>query len=362
MSRELSEHPLVSVAIPAFRAESFIEKTISSVRMQDHRPIEVVVVEDCSPDRTASEVERLAALWAEPGFEIRLLRQPENRGGAAALARGFSEARGEYLCWLSADDAFVGTTKLTEQVAELRARPGVSYATSYYMGPSVEDLAKDELVTASWDPARSYMDLVMRLSPRARLLGLLFRNPINGSTVMIDRDSWTRFGNFDASLGNIDQDSDLWMRYSALGATFSSIDTPSGFYRIHAGQTSNLREDCAIGASARRIRIIMAYERTGRLASLLLRTWPVMALAYRWEWYTERPLVAEYLCRAGLSKSRNLLVRRCLHRIGSELQSRNLVDLRLYALACSEADDTYESEEFGKFLAMLSRRRGGRSE
>jgi glycosyltransferase involved in cell wall biosynthesis len=351
-----SAAPLVSVVIPAYKAEEFIEEAIGSIRQQEHRPIEVVVVEDCSPDGTAAIVERLAAEWSGQEFVIRLLRQPENRGGAAALARGFAEARGAYLCWLSADDAFVGTTKLGEQIEQLSKRRGVSYATSYYRGPSAARLTQDDLVTAMWDPARAYMEWIMRLFPRARLIGLLFRNPINGSTVMIDRATWERSGSFDAILGNIDQDSDVWMRYSALGVRVSNISSASGFYRIHSGQTSNLQEDCVIGAAARRIRLVMAYEQTGRLPQLLRRTWPILALVHRWEWYVERPLAADYLCEAGLRVSRCMFVRRFLKKIQAAVATRGIADPRLAEAARAQAAETYESREFQAFIRRLSGR------
>lgn len=348
--------PIVSVVIPAYGAEAFIEEAIGSIREQSYRPIEVVVVEDCSPDRTAEVVAGLVHEWSEPGFEIRLLQQPVNSGGAAALSRGFKEAKGDYLCWLSADDAFVAPSKLAEQVAQLRSAPGISYARSYLSGPSPINREHDRVVDAMWDPARPYMERVMQRCPRARLIGLLFRNPINGSTVMIDRETWHANGNFDAILGNIDQDSDLWMRYSALGVRVSVIESLAGFYRIHPGQTSNLRTECMVAATARRIRILLAYERTGRLGVLLSRTLPILVLVHRWRWYVERPIVAEYLCGAGLRSSRNPLVRRVLTKLSETLRAENLVDRQLAEDARILAEETYASGEFQSFITRLGSR------
>lgn len=345
--------PLVSVVIPAYGAEAFIEETLSSVRQQDHRPVEVVVIEDCSPDRTAEIVQALADSWSDGSFRVRLFRQPANMGGAAALARGFREAEGEYLCWLSADDAFVGQTKLSEQVSELAEKPGISYARSFYRGPNLASVGPDELVTATWRVDWPVVERLMLLFPRARLMGLLFVNPINGSTVMMDRHTWRRCGNFDAALRNIDQDSDMWMRYSALGVRISSISTPAGFYRIHPGQTSNLREDCLIGAAATRIRMLMAYETVGRLRQLLSRTWPILAFADRWGWYRSRPLVADYLCEVGLLTSRNPAARYFLGRIRTRLESERLVDARLANVARAQARETSSSEEFARFVEAV---------
>jgi glycosyltransferase involved in cell wall biosynthesis len=89
----------VSVVIPAFQAEEFIVEAIASVLDQDHRPLEVVVVDDGSTDRTAALVAGLAR------DEIRYAHQ-ENRGAAAALNAGVRLARGEWISVLNADDVW----------------------------------------------------------------------------------------------------------------------------------------------------------------------------------------------------------------------------------------------------------------
>jgi len=366
MESPLNATEMVSVVIPAFNAAEFIETTIASIRQQSYRPIEVVVVDDGSSDRTAEIVESLREEWMAEGSRLRLIHQPENRGGAAALARGFSEARGAYLCWLSSDDAFVGTAKLAEQVAQLRKHPGVSYAEAFYQGPDPAVLTDDQLVVARWHATRRSINTIMERWHAARLVGLLFRVPINGSTVMIDRQTWTRCGNFDPVLRNIDQDSDMWLRYSALGVRIAPIREPAGFYRIHPGQTSNLRVDCIVGAAATRIRLLRALEESGRLARLLSRTWPVLALAYRHGWHRDRPIVASYLAERGLALSRNPLVRYWLDRINTSIEAERLVDADLSRAAREKADDYRDSGEFSDFEARLSRlphhhsRRGSR--
>lgn len=348
---------LVSVVIPAFQAADFIEEAIASIRRQSYRPIEVVVVDDGSFDNTPTIVEALRDRWSDEGFEVRLLRQPENLGGAAALARGFNEARGDYLCWLSSDDCFVGTSKLTEQVEQLQTHPGVSYSEAFYQGPDSHALTSDQLVIARWHTTRPCINALIERWHPARLVALLFRVPINGSTVMIDRETWSTQGNFDPVLRNIDQDSDMWLRYSALGVRIAPIATPSGFYRIHSGQTSNLRDECIIGAAATRIRVIRALEEAGRLHQLLSRTLPVLALAYRQRWHASRPIVAGYLAQRGLASSRNPLVRHWLRLIRESLDAEGLVNPILARAAYEKADEYYSAPEFVDFIRRLDRTR-----
>ncbi|MDI6901114.1 MAG: glycosyltransferase [Anaerosomatales bacterium] len=345
---------LVSVVIPAYGAEDYIEEAIASVRLQDHRPIEVVVVEDASPDRTAAVVQELSDRWRDASFQVRLLRQPQNMGGAAALARGFDMARGEYLCWLSADDAYVDPGYLTNQLAMLRSGADLAYARSFIRGPGSSDPSSNELVVAHWHRRLPWLDAILLRWAWGRLVALLFRVPINGSTVVIRRSAWKRMGNFDQILGNIDQDSDLWLRYSALGARFAMTSQgPAALYRMHAGQTSHQHTACLLGASATRIRIVMALEDVGLLRELLNRAWPILALAWRAGWYRVRPLTAAYLCAAAQRVGPHIVVRYWVQRINASLREEGLVDDAMYDRAVADAREWYESPEFARFRSRL---------
>ena len=97
---------LVSVIVPAYNAEAFISQSIQSALQQTHTDIEVIVVDDCSSDGTASLVAQSAA--ADP--RVCLLRNEANVGPAAARNRGILEAaRGAWIAILDADDAFEPT-------------------------------------------------------------------------------------------------------------------------------------------------------------------------------------------------------------------------------------------------------------
>ena len=108
--------PFVSVIIPAYNCERFIAEAVESVRRQDHRPIEIIVVDDGSTDGTSARVKNL-------GKDIRYVHQ-SNRGPAAARNRGIEMAKGEVFTFLDADD-YWPENKLEIQLAHLRRYPRI---------------------------------------------------------------------------------------------------------------------------------------------------------------------------------------------------------------------------------------------
>lgn len=89
----------ISVIIPVYNMEQYIEKSVRSVIDQTWRDLELIVVDDGSTDATGEILRRLAAQDAR----IRVIHQ-ENGGVSAARNTGLAEASGEYVAWLDGDD------------------------------------------------------------------------------------------------------------------------------------------------------------------------------------------------------------------------------------------------------------------
>lgn len=90
---------MISVVIPLYNKERQIAATLRSVLGQTFRDFEIVIVNDGSTDGSATEAKKLE----DP--RIRLLEQ-ENAGVSAARNRGAAEAKGEFIAFLDADDAW----------------------------------------------------------------------------------------------------------------------------------------------------------------------------------------------------------------------------------------------------------------
>ena len=91
----------VSVIIPAWKAASFIERAVSSALASTGVKVEVIVVDDASPDATFETIKRLAAANRSRVIAERL---PVNSGPSAARNRALDMAKGRYIAILDADD------------------------------------------------------------------------------------------------------------------------------------------------------------------------------------------------------------------------------------------------------------------
>lgn len=105
------KQPLVSVIMPAYNAEKYIEKAIMSVVNQTYTNWELIVIDDGSKDSTSEIVEKLA----KKDKRITFYANERNMGVARTRNRGFDLAKGEYVALLDSDDIWL-EEKLEKQI------------------------------------------------------------------------------------------------------------------------------------------------------------------------------------------------------------------------------------------------------
>jgi hypothetical protein len=115
---EVLEGPLISVVMPAYRAAPTVEMALRSLLAQTWTSLEVLVVDDASPDATAEVI--CDVVRQDP--RVRLLRHPENRGAYAARNTGLAAARGAFVTVHDADD-WSHPQKIARQVIDLAEHP-----------------------------------------------------------------------------------------------------------------------------------------------------------------------------------------------------------------------------------------------
>lgn len=283
--------PLVSIVIPAYNAEKYLHKSILSATIQEWKPLEIIVVNDGSSDKTQNIIDD----WIMSTENVKGVRLDKNQGAGNALRLGFEAAKGDYICWVSADDECIDVNKTRDQVnAMQQMNVDLSYYSCYLMGADKDNSKK---VCTHYIPHCSFLDNKIELDSELRFLSLLFQNPINGSSTMFKRETIERFGVFDSSLKRADADGDLWMRYSLLGAKVSRIKGCPLLYRTHSEQLSRDTKTMLYGTEVTRCRALESIEDTTYYFDALLNNnkW-LLYVMFILKQYKKRPFVSRMLC------------------------------------------------------------------
>lgn len=102
---------LISIIMAAYNAEKTIEQAINSVLSQTYPDFELLVVNDCSTDKTAM----LAEAIVKKDDRVRLISNEKNSGVSYTRKHGLEEASGEWVAILDSDDAWA-SEKLEKQI------------------------------------------------------------------------------------------------------------------------------------------------------------------------------------------------------------------------------------------------------
>lgn len=92
-------NPLVSVIVPVYNVEQYLDECLNSIRQQTYENLEIIVVEDCSTDKS---LEVLSKHLNDQ--RIKLIRHEKNSGLSAARNTGIDAAKGDYIMFVDSDD------------------------------------------------------------------------------------------------------------------------------------------------------------------------------------------------------------------------------------------------------------------
>jgi glycosyltransferase involved in cell wall biosynthesis len=208
---------LVSIVIPCYKGNRHLGAAIESCLRQTHRELEVIAVDDASPDDDF----RIAERYAAQDDRVRVIRRPHNGGVARAFNTGFEQARGEYFTRLAQDDLF-REDALGVMISHLRANPtaGLAYCDM--------QLVDDE---------GRYLQPMKCRNPSEALL------PCNrvGLCVMWPKAVWERVGPFNPRF-DFSEDYEFFLRLSRQFPLHKCGDADPFFFRYHPAQASARHE------------------------------------------------------------------------------------------------------------------------
>lgn len=139
----MTKQPIVSIVLPTFNGEKWIRQSIESVLNQTYQNIELIIVDDCSTDNTATIVD----FFRKKDNRIKVIHHSLNKKLPQSLNDGFSCAKGDYFTWTS-DDNWYDQSAIEEMVDFLSQNSQFDMVTANFR-IFQDDLFKSEYITAS---------------------------------------------------------------------------------------------------------------------------------------------------------------------------------------------------------------------
>ncbi len=195
---------LISCIVPVFNGERYIGAALESIFNQTYHPLQVIVADDGSTDHTIDAI---------AGYRDRItfLRQT-NLGYAAAKNLALSNAQGDFIAFLDADD-FWRPDKLTTQMARMREHPGIDLCFTRYENFWMPELAEEE---------RRYRGRPLSQPQSAWSI----------STLLARRTAFERFGNFQDGVRPL-ENMTWFLRASAAGAVIETLTEVLSYRRFN---------------------------------------------------------------------------------------------------------------------------------
>lgn len=210
-----SDTPLVSVVMPAYNAQRYIQETIRSLQEQTEKNWELLVVDDCSQDGTS----QLLAQLAHEDSRIHPIYNEKNRGAAASRNLALERCAGKYIAFLDADDVW-RPTKLARQLEKaFQTGADIIYCSYAMIDESGHPCHPDFIVQETTD-----------------LNSMLERSVFSCSTVLLRREALAdhRF-----RTDFYHEDYVLWLELLQAGCTAVGIADVLVNYRIVKNSRSN---------------------------------------------------------------------------------------------------------------------------
>lgn len=232
----MPEKPLISFLLFTYKQEEFVREAVAGAFAQTYSPLEIILTDDCSPDRTFEIMQEMAGGYRGP-HQIQVHRSPVNRGLSAQVNAAVKSAKGEWMVMAAGDDI-----SLPGRVAEHAAIAEANLdAYSSFLAPLPFGGPADGRVPVVTDRVIRFPESVKRCGG-----GIL------GATHAFRASVWKRFG--DLAPDVILEDWVIAFRASLLGSVIWS-KRPGVRYRVHESSVTANFWQTAFSQSGRRIRM-----------------------------------------------------------------------------------------------------------
>ena len=248
-----SQEGLVSIVLPVYNGADLVVEALDSVMGQTYEDFELIVINDGSQDNSGEILDE----YADKDSRIRVYHQ-ENKKLPITLSRGFQEAKGEYLTWISHDNR-LKPDFLEKMVACLQRHPGwdMIYANQDIIAEDGTPLIGTDYYRGyHWPPGSEHVHLPKDTAE----LNTRPNNFIGGAFLYRDRVAWL-LGDY-SPLRYTREDYDYWMRVNSL-MTLRHADFLETVYeyRFHSDSLTYKDEELGITRDRRNLMVFDDFRR-----------------------------------------------------------------------------------------------------
>lgn len=251
-----SDRPLVTLAVFAYNQEQFIREAVEGAFSQTYSPLEIILSDDCSSDRTFEIMEEMAKAYEGP-HRVIVRRNGVNIGTALHVQLAFNASAGELIVVAAGDDI-----SIPDRVAVLAEAWLAAGSPEGVLHSGREIFRGAETLAVARALRSKYSDCVLEGFARAHWL------PAAAPTCAYTRDVFERFAPLIG--GSIIEDVPLFLRAALLG-NFIAVDMPLVRQRVH-GDNSGTGYRC--DQPARWNRFIQSKVIAFRTMQRDLANWP----------------------------------------------------------------------------------------
>lgn len=157
----VAEEPLISVIVPVYNVEKYLDKCVDSIVNQTYKNLEIILVDDGSPDNCP----KMCDNWAKKDKRIKVIHK-ENGGVSSARNVGIDNAKGEYIGFVDSDDWT--EKKYIQKLYEVLIQENADIALCGYNRVTGANIEKININGTS-EITDCYQYLLYTLNPQKRL-------------------------------------------------------------------------------------------------------------------------------------------------------------------------------------------------
>ena len=216
------KNPLISVIIPCYNTEKFVEQAVRSIMEQSYRNLEIIVINDCSKDHTGEILKKLA----QEDSRIVYIENEVNLKLPKTLNKGIGLAKGEYIARMDADDISL-INRIEKQIRFMLIHNDIDL-----IGSNMQKIDENNNLKS----CRSYNPLSLQKINKQMAWKCVLVHP----SILAKKSFFVELNGYNEELSYA-EDYDLWIRAILAKKKIANMPDILLKYRIHNNQMSDVR-------------------------------------------------------------------------------------------------------------------------